>query len=211
MGDDGVEHVDERDRRGDAVGRGIDADHRVAAAVHEAVDDAGRDPARVVGRMVGLKPRGQSPLEPDGVAEPGHHPALLRHQDQVLNPHDLGHRRRHLGCQAGCEGGEGRFVRRVRQQQVAEVAHREMRDGRESGRIVPVDDEPRHFVLLVGNQRLAEERPERHFGQGHLRDNALLVVFRGDSGQSVARARRAGSGHQVLEAAKPVRTAADGA
>jgi hypothetical protein len=31
--------------------------------------------------------------QPEGVAEPGQHPALLRHQDQVLIAHDLETRR----------------------------------------------------------------------------------------------------------------------
>src|SRR5258708_11248418 len=86
-----------------------------------------------------------------------------------------------------------------------------MRDGRESGRVVPVDDKPRDLVLFVGNQRFAEERLERHFGQGHLRENALLVVFRRDPSQRIARALGARLGHQVLEAEEPDRAAAEGA
>ena len=68
--DDLVQHFDQRRHRSDAVGRGIDADHRIAAAVHQPVNNARGDAGRIIGRMVGLKPRREPPFEPDGVAEP---------------------------------------------------------------------------------------------------------------------------------------------
>ena len=44
---------------GHAVGHRVDADHRVAGAVHQPVDQAGHDARRVVGGMVGLQAHGQ--------------------------------------------------------------------------------------------------------------------------------------------------------
>jgi hypothetical protein len=74
---------------GKAVGRGIDADDRVAAAVHQAVDDGRGNARRVVGGMVGLQPHGHAPGQAQGVAKAADDAAFLRHQNQVLIAHEL--------------------------------------------------------------------------------------------------------------------------
>ena len=79
-----VEHRDKLVRALDAVGRRIDADHGVARAEQQPVEDAGGDAARIVGRMVGLQPHRQAAGQADGVAEARHHRALRRHHDEVL-------------------------------------------------------------------------------------------------------------------------------
>ena len=55
LGDDGVQHMNERRCRRDAVGGGINADHRVTTAVHESINHTGGDPGRIVSRVVGLE------------------------------------------------------------------------------------------------------------------------------------------------------------
>ncbi len=91
-----------------AVAGGIDADHRVTAAEHEAVEGARQHALGIVGRMVGLDARGQPAGEPEGVAEAGDDPALRGDDDQVLVAADLGDGRGHFRCDAGGRGGKRR-------------------------------------------------------------------------------------------------------
>jgi hypothetical protein len=67
-----------------AIGRRIDADHGVADAEHQAIEDARGDSARVIGWMIGRQARGESPRQPDRVAEGSDDRALRRDHDQVL-------------------------------------------------------------------------------------------------------------------------------
>ena len=48
---------------------GVNPDHRIAAAEQQAVEHAGENALRIVGRMVGLQARRQPSLEADRVAE----------------------------------------------------------------------------------------------------------------------------------------------
>jgi hypothetical protein len=66
--DDGVEHLQQGADRGDAVGGRVDADHGVAVAVQQAVENAGGDTGRFVGGVVGLQPRRQAPAQAHGAA-----------------------------------------------------------------------------------------------------------------------------------------------
>ena len=131
---------------------GIDADDRVAGAEQQAVENAGGDAARIVGRMIGLQPHRQAAGQADGVAKARDHRAFRGHHHQVLQPADLAHRRRHFRRDAGRQRGEGTGVGRlVRQEPVAKTADSEMRDRREGRPVVRVDDQARDFVALVGN------------------------------------------------------------
>ncbi len=194
-----IEHLQQLADAARAVGGRVDADHRIAVAVKQAVEDAGGDAGRIVGGVIGLQPGGQPPTQADGVAETGHHADFLGHQDQVLDAHDLGHRGDHLRGQSRGQRSETRLVRRRAEQPVAKAAHGEMGDRREGLGIVAVDDQPGDFVGLVGNHRLAEKVLERQLGQGHLRRHPLHVAAGGDPGQDVPGTRRGGLGQQVLE------------
>ena len=137
---------------------GIDADHRVAAAVEQAVDDRGGDALQVVGRMVGLQAHRR--------AGPGR-PIVLR--KRVTTRHLRATRIRSWlrislqtaaaisGVMPGAHRGERGFVGGIRQQPVAELADGQVRDRRERGGVVAVDDQARDLVALVGDQRLVEE------------------------------------------------------
>ena len=103
---DVVEHRQQTMRALRAVGRGVDADHGVARAEQQAVENARRDAARIVGRMIGLQPHREPAGQADRAAERGHHPAFRRHHHQVLQAADLAHRRRHLRRDAGRERRE---------------------------------------------------------------------------------------------------------
>jgi hypothetical protein len=50
-----------------------------------------------------------------------------------------------------------------------------MRDGRERGLVVGIDDEARDLVGLVGDHLLGQEGGERQVGEGVLGGDALLV------------------------------------
>lgn len=207
--DDRVEHLQQGADRGHAVGGRIDPEHRVAIAEQQAVEDARGDSGRVVGRVVRLQAGGEPAAKAEGVAEAGDHADLLRHQDQVLDTHDLRYRRCHFRRQARSQGAQAGLVGGVAEQPVAEAADGEMGHRGEGVALVGVDDQAGDLVVLVGNQRLVEEVFERDVGQGHLRGDPLAVVARRDAGEEIAGARGAGLGHHVLEAVEAVGFAAD--
>jgi hypothetical protein len=85
-----------------------------------------------------------------------------------------------------------------------------MRDRRQGGGIVDVDDEPGDLVGLAGNGRCREKSGERQVGQRILGGHALLARLRRDAGQHVAAAQRRGLGEQRHQIGKDVALAADG-
>ncbi|EGY01774.1 hypothetical protein AZA_52040 [Nitrospirillum viridazoti Y2] len=182
-----------------AVRYRVQADHGVAAAVEQPVQDAGRHAGGVVRRVVGLQPHSQRAGQADGVAEACDDTALPRRQDQILVAHDLGHGRRHLRRQAGGEHGQRVRRRLVRQQVVAEAADRQVRHRGEGGRVVPVQDQAGDLILLIGHQRLGQEGLKRQVGQAHLGGHVFLGRLGGDAGQPVARSGGRRLGHQILE------------
>ena len=60
------------------------------------------------------------------------------------------------------------------QEPIAKTPDREVGHGGEGGGIVGVDDEPGDLVVLVGDQSLGEEHPERQVGEA-LRRVGLFV------------------------------------
>ena len=118
-----VEHREQRARGIDAVGRRVDADHRVAGAEQQPVERGCGDAARIVGRMVGLQAHRETPGQADRVAEARDDAALCRHRDQVLQAHQLADRGGHLGRQARAQRGQR--VRFGGEQALAELAHGE--------------------------------------------------------------------------------------
>ncbi len=206
---DGVEHHEQRMRALHAVGCRIDADDGVAGAEQQPVENAGRDAARIVGRVVGLQPRRQAPGQADGAAEFGHRRAFRRHDHQILQPADLGDRRRHFRGDAGGKRRERLRSRIVRQQPVAQPADGQMRDGGKGVLVVAVDDKARHLVVLVRNDSLTEKCLERHVGECELRRHALFAAFRRKPGERVAAAQRGCFGHQHPEIGEGVAAAAE--
>ena len=168
-----VEHSQQRAHGGHAVCRGIDADHRIAAAIEQAVKNAGGDAGRIVGRMVRLQPRRKAPGQADGVAETRYDAAFAGDEDQILHAHELRNGGYHFRRQAGRELRQRRFVGRRPQQPIAEIADGEAADRGEGAAVVFVDDQPRHLVLLIGNQRFVEKDLQGRVGERHLRRDAL--------------------------------------
>jgi len=193
-----------------AIDWNVDADDGVAGAEQEAVEDARGDGAQIVGRMVGLQPHRQPARQPNSVAKTRHHRTLRRHQHEILEPADLGDRRRHLRRDAACERGELWRRRRVGEEPVAQSTDGEMRDLAERRAVVAVDDEARHLVGLVGNDGLREDACERHVGERVLRRHALFARRRGDAGELIAAARRRRFRQQRLEVGEDVAAARDG-
>jgi hypothetical protein len=105
--DDVVEHGDELDHLRHVVGGRVDADDGIAAAVHQAVEQARRDAGNVVKRVVRLQAGRQGAGQADGVAEARDDPALAGHQHQVLDAHDFRDGGGHLGRDARRDPGPG--------------------------------------------------------------------------------------------------------
>ena len=94
------------------------------------------------------------PGKADRIAELRHDVRLLGAEHEILVAHDLRDGGDHLRRQSRRERGD--FLRRriFGEKPVAKFADRHMRDGRESCRIMGIDDEARDVVRLVGNDRL---------------------------------------------------------
>ena len=75
--------------RRDAVGRRVDADDGIAAAVEQPVEDGGGDAAGVVGRVIRLQADRHAAGQADGVAKTRDDAAALRGEDEVLVAHQL--------------------------------------------------------------------------------------------------------------------------
>ena len=199
-----VEHFKQAHDLGNIVTRRVDAYRRVARAVHQAVKHAGSNAGRGVGRVVGLQPRRQAPAQTYGVAKARGDLAFARDLDQVLVAHQLGDRGHHFGREAGRERRQRGAVDRIRQQPVAQAAHVHSGHGRKRGRVVAVDDQPRDFIGLVGNQRFLQELRQRHLRQRHLRRDALLGRLRGDARELIARALGRSAREQLREAVEDI-------
>ena len=206
----GIEQVQQLAHGFGVVGGGIDADDGVAAAVEQAVEQAGGDAARVVGGVVGLEARGQPPTQPQRVAKLRDNLAAAGHPNQLLAAHQLAHGRHHLRREAGRQCVQRGRIGGIRQQPVAQLAHGEMGNGGEGGRIVGINDEARYFVLFVGNEGFVQKVAQGHVGQRHLGGHALLVGGGSYPGQHIARAQRRGPRQQRGQVGKSVGALANG-
>jgi hypothetical protein len=193
------DHFQQRFGSSEAVGGGVDADARVAGAVEQAVEDARRDPLRVVGRVVRLQAHRQRPGQAERVAVARDHAALAGDEDEVLVAAQFGDGRDHLGGQAGRECGKDIGRRVVREQPLAELSDRQPAHRLERGLVVVVEDQARDLVALVSDQDLLKESRQRHVGEDGLGGDAFAVVRRRDAGQAIARAQRRRLGHHLAQ------------
>ena len=154
--------------------------------------------------MIGLQPHAKVARQANRIAKARHHPALFRHQDQILIAHDLAHCRRHLRRNAGGHLRQHGAVRLLAQQPVAKIADREVRDGLKGGGVVAIDDQARHLVLLVRHQRLLQECLERQVRQRDARRHALFGALRRHLRQIIAGTRRRSLRHQLAQIAKAI-------
>ncbi len=161
-------------------------------------------PLQAVGRVIGLQPHAEVARQADRIAKARHHPALLRHQDQILIAHELAHRRRHLRRDAGRHLRQHGAVRLLAQQPIAKITDREVRDGLKGGGIVAVDNQARHLVLFVRHQRLLQERLERQVRQRNARRHTLFGALRRHLRQIIAGTRRRSLRHQLTQIAKAI-------
>src|SRR5271169_1872961 len=84
-----------------------------------------------------------------------------------------------------------------------------MRNRREGGAVMAVDDQARDLVALIGNHGLAEERDKRQVGKRILCGDAFLAGVRRYARKPVAAARRRGFSQQCLEIGKTVTARSD--
>ena len=91
--------------------------------------------------------------------------ALARHRDQVLVAHQFADGGGHFRRQSRRQRSEGGGVDLIGQEMVAQFADGHRRDGREGGRVVAVDNQPRDLVGLIGNQRFLQKSFQRQVGE----------------------------------------------
>ena len=118
--------------------------------------------------MVGLQARAESSGQANRGAKARHDPNFACDQDQVLQAHQLVNGRRHLRCEAGRERGQPLRRCFVGEQPVAEFAYRETPHRREDRGVMRIQDQPRDFVLLVRDHRLAEKHAPAANRQAHI-------------------------------------------
>ena len=169
-----------------AVGGGVDADHRVSRAVHQAVQDRGGDAGRVVRRVVGLEAHRHRARQADRVAEARDHAAFAGGEDQILVPHELADGRSDFWRDAGRQRREALGRRVLGKQPLTKRPHREVRDRRQRRRVMAVADEARDLVRFVGRQRRRDDLRQWNIGQTELGCDVLLSGGGGDAGELVA-------------------------
>ena len=198
--DQAVERAE--DRRGDLdrLGGRVDADHRVAAAVEQAVGGREQDAAEVVAGMVRLDADAQHPALAHRVAAAGHDPDLARGQHQVLVAHQLGRRRRDL--RRRCPGGPrpaSLAGRGVVEDPLAELADGQAAERCEGVAVERVEDQPADLVDVGIDQRVVDDLAERQVGQDELGGDALALGPRGQPGELVARLLLVGLGEDLAQ------------
>ncbi len=154
--------------------------------------------------MVGLQPRRHAALKPERIAELRHHAALLRHDHEILHPHDLRDGRHHLRRQPRRQLGQRLGGRMVRKQPIPKPANRQMRDGPESRHVMRIDNQPRDLVGLIRHNHFLQKNPERHVRQRKLCSRALRIIGCGYSRQKIAGPQRRRLRHQVFDIAKHI-------
>jgi hypothetical protein len=182
-----------------AIGRRIDPDHRVAGAEQEAVEQAGSNAPRIVGRMIRLEPGRKSAGQSDRVAECGDDAAFGGDNDEVLQAHDFRHRGGHLPGHARSQRSQAVRARPRVEQPFSELADGQVGYRREGPWVVTVLDQPGNFVVFIGNKIDLQEGLEGKVGQRRLRRDALDGALRRDAGQCVSGSRRRGFGEKGLE------------
>ena len=181
-----IEHREQTNAGVHIVRRRIDPDHRIPAPKQQAVEEAGRDPKRIVGGVIGLHPCREPSREADGVAEPRDDPALGPDQNQVLQPHDLGDGRRHLRGQARSEPCQRFGVGGIRQEPVPQTPDCQVGDDCKRRPVMRIHDQPRDFVGFVGNDDFGQKRCQRQIRQRHLCRHALLRAACSQARQNIA-------------------------
>ena len=209
-GDQLIQHAHQRHRLADAVGGGIDADHRIAATVEQAVEHRGGDAGGIIGGVVGLQAHGQPAGQADGIAEGGDDADATGNGDQILIAHQFRNRGDHLRHQARCQRRQRLCRRRIRQQPVAQTADGQAGNRAEGGGVMAIDDQPRHLVVLVRHQRLGEECRERQFGESEAGGDPLRIARSRHAGQHITRPQGGGAGQQRLQIGEDMAATGDG-
>jgi hypothetical protein len=160
--------------------------------------------------MVGLQPNRQSARKPNRIAKASDYSALASNKDQVLIAHQLTHRCDHFRREARRQAAQPIARRLIAQKPIAKFTNCHVRYALESRLVVTINDQPRHLVHFVGNDRFIEEERQGHVSESHLGGNALLLAFGSDAGEHITAASRRSLRQQYLEILKDVRRLADG-
>ena len=189
---------------GDAVGGRVDADHGIAGAIQQAIQQRSGNAAWIIGRMVRLQAYRQAARQPYGIAKRRGYLTFFGHQNQILIAHQFADCGRHFRCNALGHALECRTVGRVQQQPVSKISHGQVADFRKGCTVVGVDNQPRHLIALIRNQQLLQKALEWHRSQTHARRHAFDIGFGRHPGQKITRTRWCGFGHHLFQVFKLV-------
>ena len=200
----GLQHIQQGDAVRHAVGRRVDADDGVAAPQQQPIDRGGADAAQIIGRVVGLQPGPEMPSKALGIPKRGHHPALAGDADQILVAHQFGGGGGDLGRDSRSDFGKTRRGGVVGQQPVAEAAYGQMGYCCERRVVVGIDDQPRHLIGLIGNDRFVKYGGQGQVGEDRACGDPLGIACRRDASQFVAGSAVRRPRQNVFEIGKPV-------
>ena len=154
-------------------------------------------------------PRREPTRKTDGGPEGRDDLAPAGHRDEILVAPQLRHCADHLRGQARGDSGQRGGVRLVGQQPIPQLPDRHRSQRRERLGVVPVDDQPRDIVILVGDHELLEESRQRYVGQRMPGRDPFSVRAGGDPGQNVTGLPGRRAGKQRPQVVEPVAMAAD--
>jgi hypothetical protein len=123
-------------------------------------------------------------------AEGGDNARFRGHSDEIAIAHQLRDGGGHFGRQAGRDPRQDGCVGCLGEQEFAEAADGETGERGESSRVMRIDDESRHLVLLIGDEMFRQKGFERQVGERHAGGDAARLTRRGEARQFVAGAAR---------------------
>ena len=178
------------------IGGWIDTDDRIATPVKQPVKNTRRDTAHIVQGMIGLKAGRKTPLESQGIAKTGDHPAAAGHGNKILIAHQFADRGHHF---RGQTVRQSRRVAVIAQQPIPKFAHGQRANRFEDNRIMPIQYQPGYLILLGRDQRFCQEALQGYIGQNPLRERPLHLGFSRQPRQFIRRTTRRGLGHQFAQ------------
>ena len=96
-----IDQMQQPHRDTHVIPRWIDPDDGIAGTQKKAVEHGRGDAGKIVGGMIGLKPRAEPSRQPHRGPKAGDDANLCCREDQVLHAHEFAHRGSHLRCHAG--------------------------------------------------------------------------------------------------------------
>ena len=170
-----------------AVVHRVEAQHGVADAVGQALQQGSHDAVRVIGGVVGLQPGRQGAGQADGGVAVCRDRDFLGRVNQVHVAHELGHGGNHLGSQTPADAPDGGGVVFFVQQPLPQLGHRPVADLGVNFLVDIVLNDAGDLVGLVRHGGVVAQVGQRQIGHHHLGSHPLGSIFGGKPGQRIAR------------------------